>query len=477
MVIALDKRKRPIGFITERRCRILMEKKRAVLYRLFPTVIVLKDVDARTIPSPPSYRIKLDPGAKHTGVAIVRNDTNEHAFSMQIEHRGDAIKAGLTTRQAARRNRRSRETGYRRAKRGNQCLSKEAKKSYDSARKDGWLPPSIRSTAENVISWVRRLSRWINLTECSVEAVRFDTQLLENPNIQGVEYQQGTLFGYEIKEYLLEKYGHTCQYCGGQSGDDILEWEHIHPRSRGGSDRVKNATLACSKCNHDKANQTLTEWLAAIEMRIATEKGKTKELDQARISCIQKVLDGKPETKPLRYAAWVTSSRRYLEKYLFEHFSDVECSSGGKTKYNRKQLGYPKDHHYDALCVGTIPEHGFVDRTSGYCLYAKATGRGTRLRGKLNKCGIIVFKWKNRSKTINGFQTGDIVVADVPHNDKKTYKNEGQFVGRVMVRSSGRFDIKTIRGELVNVKMQFCKLLQNNSGYHYTVGRAIPLGH
>lgn len=477
MIIALDKNKRPLGFLTERRCRILMEKKRAVLYRVFPTVVILMDVDAGTIRNLPSYRIKIDPGSKYTGIAIVRNDTDELIYAMQVEHRGDAVRAGLLKRKMSRRNRRSREAGYRRAKWGNQCLSDRDKKSYDSSRKDGWLPPSIRSVSDNVLSWVHRLSRWVNLTDCSLEAVRFDTQLMENPDIEGEEYQQGTLFGYEIREYLLEKFGHTCQYCGGESGDPVLEWEHIHPKSRGGSNRVKNAALSCSSCNRDKDNRTLEEWMEQIRTRIPKEKGKRKELDDRRIERIQKVIDGKPEGRPLRYAAWVSSSRRYLEKYLFQVFGDVECSSGGRTKYNRTRLGYPKDHHYDALCVGTVPEKGFHDRTNGYYLYAKAAGRGTRLRGALNKCGVIITKWVSRKKELFGFQTGDIVVAEVPHKTPKPYKYEGRFVGRVMVRASGSFDIKTTDGNLATVKACFCRLLQANSGYSYSMERAIPLGH
>ena len=344
MIIALDKNKRPLGFLTERRCRILMERKRAVLYRVFPTVVILMDMDVRKLRDLPSYRIKIDPGSKYTGIAIVRNDTDELVYAMQIEHRGDAVRAGLQKRKMARRNRRSRETGYRRAKWGNRCLSDGDKKSYNSSRKDGWLPPSILSVADNVLTWVQRLSRWINITDCSLEAVRFDTQLLENPNIKGEEYQHGTLFGYEIREYLLEKFGHTCQYCGGESGDPVLEWEHIHPKSRGGSDRVKNAILSCSSCNRDKDNQTLKEWIGQIRSRVSREKGKRKELDSGRIERIQKVIDGKPEGQPMRYATWVSSSRRYLEKHLFQIFRDVECSSGGRTKYNRIRLGYSKEH-------------------------------------------------------------------------------------------------------------------------------------
>lgn len=154
--------------------------------------------------------------------------------------------------------------------------------------------------------------------------------------------------------------------------------------------------------------------------------------------------------------------------------TELECSSGGRTKYNRNALGYPKEHHYDALCVGKIPEDGFVDWTHGYYLYAKATGRGTRLRGQLNGCGVIISKWKNRSKTAFGFQTGDLVVANVPKDTK--YKYKGRFVGRVMIRKSGSFDIRTLSGELVTVNAKFCRLLQNNSGYQMMIKRAIPLG-
>ena len=120
MVIALDRNKRPLGFMGERRCRILLERKRAVLYRYFPTIVILKDVDARKLSGLSSYRIKIDPGAKYTGIAIVRDDTNEFMYAMQIEHRGEQIKKNLDTRRNARGDRRSRETGYRRPKWGNQ---------------------------------------------------------------------------------------------------------------------------------------------------------------------------------------------------------------------------------------------------------------------------------------------------------------------------------------------------------------------
>ena len=114
MVIALDRHKKPLGFVTERRCRKLLEVRRAVFYRHYPAVIILKDVDARNIYKLPSYRIKIDPGAVHTGIAIVCNETNEVMYFLQIEHRGSEVKKALITRKQTRRNRRSRETRYRR---------------------------------------------------------------------------------------------------------------------------------------------------------------------------------------------------------------------------------------------------------------------------------------------------------------------------------------------------------------------------
>ena len=81
---------------------------------------------------------------------------------------------------------------------------------------------------------------------------------MQNPEISGVEYQQGELQGYELREYLLEKWGRKCAYCGKK--DIPLEIEHIIPKSRGGTDRVSNLTIACNKCNLKKDNKTAEEF-------------------------------------------------------------------------------------------------------------------------------------------------------------------------------------------------------------------------
>ena len=152
-------------------------------------------------------------------------------------------------------------------------------------------------------------------------------------------------------------------------------------------------------------------------------------------------------------------------------FEEVECSSGGRTKYNRTNLGYPKDHQYDAACIGRVPEAGYEDFTHGYYVYVKATGRGTRFRGKINKCGIITKKLAARAKKVFGFMNGDIVVADIPHKEPKPYKYEGHYVGRVKTRASGSFDIRTVANTLISTSYKFIRKVQNADGYQYTQRR------
>lgn len=460
MVIALDKNKRPLGFITERRCRKFFEQKRAVMYRMFPTVVIIKDVDVRTIENTlPTYHIKIDPGSKYDGISVIDDINNRIMFSMQIEHRAELVKKNLDTRRGSRRNRRNRETMYRRSKFADGGT-------FTQKGNEGKIPPSIRSIIGNTETWVKRLSKWINIQRASVEAVRFDTQLMDNPDIEGIEYQQGTLQGTEVKEYLLIKHEHTCQYCGGASNDAVLEIEHKVPRSRGGSSSIRNLTLACHTCNQLKGSLTPKEWLAELEA-----KPKKTKLDDARIRGIKNVIAGNETGKSNRYCAWVNITRKRIEQFLFGMYGDVECSSGGRTKYNRIRLGYPKDHQYDAACVGKVPENGYEDLTHGYYVHAKATGRGTRFRGKTNKCGIITKKLGPRAKAVNGFMNGDTVVADVPHKEGKPYKYEGHYVGRVMTRASGSFDIRTTAGERFAVNYKFLRKVQNTDGYQYKQSR------
>jgi hypothetical protein len=84
-------------------------------------------------------------------------------------------------------------------------------------------------------------------------------QALENPDIESLDYQRGTLFGTELWEYLLEKWGRRCAYCDAENVP--LEADHIVPKIRGGSNRVSNLVVVCRKCNQRKGSQAIESFL------------------------------------------------------------------------------------------------------------------------------------------------------------------------------------------------------------------------
>jgi len=455
LVFVLNYKKKPVDMCSNAEARILLKKGYAVVHKAHPFTIRLKRDADYSQETEKEYKLKIDPGSKHTGVAIV-DDEDSVVFLGEIEHRGSQIVALLETRSNVRRNRRSRKTRYRRCKFVNYYLKKDSKYKADSNRPKGWFPPSIESIKNNIVNFLKKYKKLCNITSVSIESVKFDSQLLENPDISGVMYQQGTLFSYELREYLLDKYGHNCQYCSGESKDTRLEIEHKVPKSRGGSNRVDNLTIACRSCNQDKSNLTLEKYLN----RLKNAKSKNK-LTQKRINNITDILDKGTIHKHQRYSAWVNSYRLKLIEEIKPLVNDVELSTGGRTKYNRTNLNLPKTHYYDALCVGEVPEN-FNFKTDKV-LEIKAYGRGSRFRGRTNSCGIITRNLP-RQKNFFGFQTGDIVKANVVKG-----KKAGSYYGRVAIRSSGYFNIQEKNKTTQGIKYTDCKIVQRSDGYGYNL--------
>ena len=186
----------------------------------------------------------------------------------------------------------------------------------------------------------------------SSELVRFDMQALQNPEIEGAEYQRGTLFGYELREYLVEKWGRQCAYC--DAANLPLQIEHIRAKANGGSCRASNLTLACACCNQNKAARSIEKFLSKDKARL------TRILAQAK--------------RPLRDAAAVNTTRWALANALKATGLPVELASGGRTKFNRSALGVPKTHALDAACVGIVD---FIQNWQRPTLELKAMGRGS----------------------------------------------------------------------------------------------------
>ena len=350
------------------------------------------------------------------------------AFAAEIEHRGNTIRDQLLARGSLRRSRRNRKTRYRQSRFDNRT------------RPAGWLAPSLQSRIDNTITWVHKLIRYCPIGAISQELVRFDTQLMQNAHITGVEYQQGTLAGYEVREYLLEKFHRSCVYC--KKSGIPLEIEHIIPKSRGGSSRISNFTLACTSCNQAKGNKTVQEF-GHPEVH---ELGKTS----------------------LRDAAAMNSVRWHLYHALCSLGLLVETGTGGRTKYNRNLQNLPKAHWLDAACVGaSTPSQLMVNHVNP--LLIKAIGHGSRQMCRVDKYGFPRTSAKSAKKCF-GFQTGDIICARVPHGKKK-----GKYLGKVAIRTSGSFNIVTPSKTVQGISYRFCKIISAAHGYSFSFNRAFPL--
>ena len=192
-VFVLDTANRPLDPCHPARARKLLKQGKAAVYRRYPFTIILQyAVDAEPAPG----QLKVDPGSKTTGMVIVQH--GRVIWAAELDHRGQKIKLDLAKRRAIRRGRRTRKTRYRQPRFDNRTRPK------------GWLAPSLKSRVDNLQTWFIRLSKICPLEAISMELVRFDTQLMANAEVSGVEYQQGELAGYEVRAYLLEKFGRRC---------------------------------------------------------------------------------------------------------------------------------------------------------------------------------------------------------------------------------------------------------------------------
>jgi 5-methylcytosine-specific restriction endonuclease McrA len=427
-VFVVDTKKQPLNPVHPGRARLLLTQGKAAVLRRYPFTLILKN--AVESPQVEPLRVKLDPGSKGTGLAIVNDASGEVVFAAELTHRGHAIKKALDARRAVRRSRRQRKTRYRQARFANRRKPK------------GWLLPSLESRIANVLTWTRRLMRVCPITGISMELVKFDLQQVENSAISGVEYQQGTLAGYEVREYLLEKWGRTCAYCDAK--DVPLQVEHIACRARGGTNRVSNLCLACEVCNIKKGTQD-------VQVFLATKPDVLKRiLAQAKA--------------PLKDAAAVNTTRWALFERLKALGMPIECGSGGLTKFNRTMRGLSKGHWIDAACVGkSTPEQL---HTAGIVpLLITAHGYGTRQMCLMDKHGFPRTKPK-QTHSVKGYQTGDIVKAVVTQG-----KKVGTYVGRVAVRATGSFNITTGAGTIEGINHRYCHLIYRVDGYSYQFGR------
>ena len=427
-VFVLDGNKQPLEPCSPTIAKKLLKVGKAAVFRRYPFTIILKKVV--NLKEVKSCQLKIDPGSKTTGIAIVIE--NKLIWAAQLTHRGQQIKDDLESRRSLRSSRRNRKTRYRKPR------------FLNRARPQGWLAPSLEHRILTTMTWVKKVIKFCPISSVAMELVRFDTQKINNPEISGEEYQQGTLYQYEVREYLLDKFERTCVYCGIKNVP--LEVEHIKPKSKGGSNRVSNLTISCVPCNQAKSSLDIREFLAE------------------KPSVLDRVL--KQAKVPLKDATAVNATRWKLFNNLKNTGLDISTGTGGKTKFNRTEQGLPKTHYFDAACVGETPK---LEILSNQPLIIKSVGHGQRQVIHVDKYGFPRTNKSNKlvrksalAKSVKGFKTGDVVKAVVTKGVKM-----GTYLGKVSIRTSGSFNIKTVNETVQGISYKYCKLIHQQDGYLY----------
>jgi len=357
-VFVLSQGGKPLMPTSPRRARLWLEAKQAYVVRRDPFTIRLRFATKEHVQP---AKVGVDSGSKEVGIAAVAN--GEVVLKAEVVLRDD-ISAKMTQRRRFRRNRRMRKTRYRKARAANR------------GRPAGWLPPSLHSKAEATVKAVRLIDSFLPVGRVIVEVGSFDAHRIQHPGIAHLEYQQGELQGYLLREYVLDKWQRKCAYCDAH--DVPLELEHIVPRSRGGS----NLTLACHACNQRKGQKT------------AAEFGFPEVQAQART--------------PLRDAAHVSSLKSRVVHGLQALFGEghVHLTYGYETKYKRRQvLHLPKSHANDAVAITCQIDEVVRQLEMTHHLRCLARGQYQRFNGhhSEHKC------WAPRK--VRGFKLYEVVKA------------------------------------------------------------------
>ena len=405
--------------ISHAKARILLKNKQAVVHKIYPFTIRLRDNSC--VSKDRAYTVKIDPGSKHTGIAIV-DDKDQVAMFTEVEHRGHIVKRDMDNRKAARNSRRQRKTRYR------------APRFLNRTKPKGWLTPSVKSRANNVINFIKKYKKLININKVMIENVSFDTaQMTSDDCLIGTAYQQGPLYQQKLRSFIFSRSGGKCVYCGAKAE----EIDHVVSRAKGGTNSIYNLVASCKACNKMKSNLTLKAF------------GKKMNRDFSHLE---------PRKLP-KDASIVQAARNYMVREITKLVADTTLHDAWMTKYNRDQLGLPKQHYYDALSVGEIPSK--FNFLTDKILVVSAKGRGSRQMCRVDKYGFPRTAAK-ASKSVEGFQTGDMVKAVVSNGLKAV-----EYLGRVTVRSTGRLNIKTKSGLTKDIGYKYCHLIQRGDGYTY----------
>lgn len=362
--------------------RRLLKSNKAVVVNLCPFTIRLTYISD-------SYKqeivLGVDAGTKHVGLSATTK--SKELYSSEVILRNDIVDL-LSTGRELRRTRRNR-LRYRKPRFNNRVKNK----------RPGWIAPSVRYKVDAHIRVIDNVCSILPISRIVVEVAQFDTQKINNPEISGKEYQEGDQLGFwDVREYVLARDGHKCQYCKGKSKDSILNVHHIESRKTGGNSPSNLITL-CETCHKEyhKGN---------IKLKV---KRGTSFRDAAAMGIMK----------------W-----KLLDK-LKSLYPNVSMTFGYITKHNRIKHEIKKSHISDAFVISK----NFEAKRPGYYFKEKLVRRHNR---QIHKMKIL----KGGKKKMN---QAPFKVFGFRLFDKVEFQGNEYFI--YARRLSGYFNIRDINSE------------------------------
>ena len=276
---------------------------------------------------------------------------------------------------------------------------------------------------------IANVHKILPISKVIIETASFDIQKIKNPDINGVEYQQGEQLNFwNVREYVLFRDNHECQCCHGKSKDPVLNVHHIESRKIGG-DAPSNLITLCESCHKGYHNGTV---------KLPKTIHRRMKFNDATFMGIMR---------------WAVYNR------LKEIYPDVEMTYGYQTKNTRIENGLPKEHYIDARCISGNPQ-AF---SKGIVYYQKKMRCHNR---QIHKMAIGKQDYRKLNQApylVKGFRLWD----------KVRFNKEECFIqGR---RSSGYFQLKKMDGSLISASVSYKKLhLVETAKHLITEKRAVP---
>ena len=394
MVYVLNIEGKPLMPCKEAKARKLLKQNKAKIVKREPfTIQLLFECENQT----QDIMLGVDTGSKHIGLSATTD--KKELYAADVELRNDIVDL-LSTRKENRRTRRN-KLRYREPRFNNRVHSKNK----------GWLAPSVENKINTHLKVVSNVHEILPITKITVETASFDIQKINNPEISGSEYQQGEQLGFwNVREYVLWRDNHTCQYCKGKSKDKVLNVHHIESRKTGGN-APNNLITLCETC-HEKHHKG--------EIQVKIKRGIS-----------------------FKDVAFMGIMRWAFYERLKEICPNVSMTYGYITKNTRIENSLPKEHYVDARCISGNP----LAEPLGYYFYQKKVRCHNR---QIHKANILKGGIKKRNQAeylVKGFRLFDKVEYD---------RQVGFIFGR---RSSGYFDIRKVNGEVIH-RSASCKKLK-----------------